>query len=342
MSNDTEILSPEAFQARLAEMQAQFQQQIAALQASGNVAEIQTASAQYQAEVAALTQRFQADMAAESASMVDAVNELRGNSFWGDASLDHHLDPYDAVPTDDECAHLMLLGAMYVEENNMLDHLVNLIAPADLTTKTKSTLIEFFSSLDMNIEGIVPIEMQTLLSDSWGIESSEALKNMLGWLLKEGHNQELQQLIKYSDIVEASAECCIADFRERFDRPLAYEDYSEDEFKQQLIIAENVKSKLTKGGIAAWDIARYVHLLRLGYMAEYMSANDCWIYLRRLKQPAGKLFESWNDFVNSYTQGYRWWAGTSGPIEDACHRLLENPNSPWLYFGWLNETAAVH
>lgn len=329
MSDNDQPLTPETFQAIMAKKQTDFQNKIAELQASGDFASIAPASEQFKAEVAALTQKFQADMGMASPQPTYSSNQPVA-------------DDYDAVPQDDECIMLMLLGAMYVEENHMLEHMLELNSAENLQNDGKRILTEFFSSLDMNMEGVDPTEIQYLLSDSWGIESVEALKNMLAWLLKEGHNQSLMQLIKYCEVQPQIDQRTIADFRIRFDQPLAYQDYAEKEFLDTLTLAENLSQKLSPAGIWAWDTARYVHLLRLGYLAGYMTSNDCWVHLRRLKQPVSSQFANWEAYVHSYIEGYRWWSGTSGPIEDACHRLLKHPNSPWLYFGWLNGPDKVH
>ncbi|GAB1267648.1 hypothetical protein NBRC116493_09010 [Aurantivibrio infirmus] len=329
MSDQSEILTPESFQLIMAKMQVDFQKKIEALQAAGDYFEIAPASEQFKAEVEALTKQFQEDMGVPTA----AQDSLAQQSI---------RDELDASPNDDECTMLMLLGAMYVEENNMLEHMLQLNSTEALTKNSKQILTNFFSTLDMNIEGVDPEEMKYLLSDSWGIETVESLKNMLAWLLKEGHNKSLMQLIGYCNNQTTAEARSIEDFRIRFDQPLAYEEYSEQEFKNTLILAENLQAKLPAAGIWAWDVARYVHLLRIGYMANYMTSNDCWVYLRRLLQPVSDRFESWEDYVHSFTQGYRWWSGTSGPIEDACHRLLKHPNSPWLYFGWFTPPKQMH
>lgn len=326
MSDDDAVLSPAAFQAKIAEMQVNFQRQIAELQAAGDYAGIGTASAQYQSEVTALTNKFQAAMANLNSDHIGALV----------------VDEYDAVPKDDQCAQLMLLGAMYVEENNMLMHMRNLYPTDKLNADRSTILTEFFSSLDMNMEGVDVVETRDLLADSWGIENIESLKNTLGWLLKEGHNKNIMQLINYANSRPEQGSRSLEDFRQCYDQPLAYDDYSEKDFSNILLVARSFQAKLPAAGIWAWDVARYVHLLRLGYMAAYMKSDECWVYLRRLLEPVSKNFSSWREYVQSYTQGFRWWSDTSGPIEDACHRLLEDPQSPWLYFGWFTPPSQIH
>lgn len=328
MADQNENLTPETFQAIMAKMQTEFQKKIETLQASGDYAGIAPASEQFKAEIAQLTKQFQADMGVPSAASPNPAYEKM-------------QDEYDSVPDDDECITLMLLGAMYIEENNMLEHMLQMNPAETLAKDNKQILTEFFSTLDMNIEGVEPEEMQYLLSDSWGIENAESLKNMLAWLLKEGHNKSLMQLINYCYTIPTDSRS-LEDFRLRSDQPLAYEEYSAKEFNDTLILAENLQAKLSPAGIWAWDVARYVHLLRLGYLSGYITSKDCWVHLRRLQKPVADKFNSWEDYAHSYTEGYRWWSGTSGPIEDACHRLLHHPNSPWLYFGWLTLPEQVH
>jgi len=88
--------------------------------------------------------------------------------------------------------------------------------------------------------------------------------------------------------------------------------------------------------VRAWDLARYVHLLRLGYLAGMLPSNECWPRLGRLREPVLQEFDGWADFAQSYLAGLQLWSGTrGGTFEDSCRRLLEHPRSPWTYFGWL-------
>lgn len=297
-------------------MQAELQTRIGEAQAKGDFASIGTLSAEFQKKVMALAAEFSASLASGAQAM-SAIAEV---------------EEEDPLPTDDECAKLMLLGAMYVEENERLAQLDSNLEPDEYAAEERQILIECFCALDMGAN-VEPSAVREVLKDSWGVEGKESLVTILAWLLKEGHHAQLTKLIAFCKANPVLESRTIERFREQFDQPLAYEDLSEDAFRRGLIYAESREAKLPPAGIRAWDIARYVHVLRLGYMSGFIHADESWLHLRRLRG-ISREFSSWQDYVNSYVVGYRWWSGTAGPIEDACQRLLQHPKSPWTHFGW--------
>lgn len=339
----------ESFQALIEKKQTELNEEIARLQASGDIAALKPATQKFREEIGELTQQFHEDIA-NNPPVASSMPSFENNTIDKDTTFDEERveesfsvrSDFDAVPQDDECAHLMLLGAMYVEENFMLDHMCERYDEAELQKNGRSIQTEFFSSLDMNITDMPSEEILQVLNESWGIGSIEALKNMLSWLLKEGHNKELVDLIRYCEFQPVAESRSLIEFRELNNNPLAFNDYSEKEFSDTCLMAESFKHELNGSSIWAWDAARYVHLLHLGYMSSLMSSKDCWIFLKRLLEPTKKHFNSWEEYTHSYIQGYRWWSGTSGPIEDACYRLLNHPYSPWLHFGWFSAPENVH
>lgn len=333
----------ESFQALVEKKQAELYEKIAELQANGDIAALQPATQKFREEVAELTKQFHEDIANNPPAAPAPPQEAQAffeEAGFGDTQQER--SDYDAVPHDEQCAHLMLLGAMYTEENYMLDHMCERYDEAELQADGRNIQTQFFSSLDMNITDMPTEEIRQVLDDSWGISTVESLKNMLSWLLKEGHNKELMDLVRYCEAQPNPETRSLEEYRSFINNPLAYEDYSEKEFSDTCLMAESYKYELQGSNIWAWDAARYVHLLHLGYMARLMSAKDCWIFVRRLLEPVKKNFNSWEEYTHSYIQGYRWWSGTAGPIEDACYRLLNHPYSPWLHFGWFTSSGSLH
>jgi hypothetical protein len=312
-------------------LQAEFQKKLAEAQAKGDFTAIGALSTGLQNAIQELSQRLTASFSAPG-----DMSALLGETSSSEEEEDEEIDDEEAIPKDDECIQLMLLGAMYVEENNTLERMVKNNSEEEFAVQLKEILAACFSALDMNMTGIVPEEIQDVLAESWDVSSKDDLTNRLAWLLKEGHHKEIKQLISYAKTNPSPESRTLADFRARFDEPLAFKDETEEEFRDALVLAENMAPKLSPAGIRGWDVARYVQVLRLGYMAGFIGSDECWVYLRRLKEPAAKTFIDWKDFAHSYMMGFRWWSGTSGPIDDACKRLLEHPKSPWRVFGWFS------
>lgn len=318
-------MTPEEYQAKLMTMQAELQQQISEVQAKGDFASIATLSAEFQKKIMALAAEF-------SSSFMPGIQEMATMAAVPDMNMAMNTD--DSLPTDDESTKLMLLGAMYVEENERLVQLDKNLSSQEYKANEKQILVECFCALDMGVSDIAPERVREVLKDSWGVDNKESLVNVLAWLLKEGHHQQLMQLISFCKANTSLETRTIERYREQFDQPLAYENISEESFRRGLILAESKEARLSSAGIRAWDIARYVHVLRFGYMSRFIHADECWLHLKRLSSVVSE-FTDWRDYSHSYIVGYRWWSGTAGPIEDACQRLLDHPKSPWTYFGWI-------
>jgi len=323
-------MTPDEYQARLMSLQSDLQKKISDVQVRGDFAAIAELSTDFQKKVAALATEFSASFAAGNfaSGMAQLVQSMESTPYDEDQNNDN-----EALPSDDHHAQLMLFGAMYVEENERLKLLDKNISADEYKQDERQILTECFCALDMGASNVAPERVREVLQDSWNIDGKESLVNTLAWLLKEGHQQQLMRLIAFCKANPTLESRTIVRYREQFDEPLAYEDESEQTFRRGLVLAESREAKLTAAGIRGWDVARYVHVLRFGYMARFIHADECWLHLMRLG-PVVKEFASWNDFAHSYVVGYRWWSGTAGPIEDACQRLLDHPKSPWKYFGW--------
>jgi len=331
------MMTPDEYQSKLISLQSELQKQLAELQAKNDFAGIAALSAGFQKKVADLAAEFSASFSAGNFanSMTHLINSVMRET---DGAAEAGIDKRDELPLNDDCARLMLFGAMYVEENERLRQLDKNISGDQYRNNEKQILTECFCALDMGAASVEPERVREVLKDSWDINDKESLVTTLAWLLKEGHHQRLMQLISFCKSNPSLESRTISRFREQFDEPLAYEESSEQTFRRGLVLAESKEAKLTAAGIRGWDIARYVHVLRFGYMARFIHADECWLHLQRL-EPVVNEFTGWNDYAHSYIVGYRWWSGTAGPIEDACQRLLDHPKSPWKHFGWFENRA---
>jgi hypothetical protein len=244
------------------------------------------------------------------------------------------LTPQNPVSVDH--ARLMFFGAMYVEENDILSAIDQNTEDDISKEDLKSLLIEGFSPLDMNMEEYPATdEMETMLAENWGIQSKNDLFNVLDNLLKEGDHKSLMQLISFNKTHPRMEQRTVENYRERFGEPLAFDEMPDNEFKKILAVAEQAETILPRCGVRGWDIARYVHLLRLAFLGNMINAKEAWKLLEKIKEPAQKTFSNWIEFAQSFTVGRKIWSGTASALDDACKRLIKHPKSPWNVFGWL-------
>jgi len=306
-------------------LQVELQKQIADIQARGEFTSIATLPVEFQKKVMPLAAEFSASFS-YGTQLQDAVTAIQ-ESGATDAADEFSED--DVLPANDGLARLMLLGAMYVEENERLSQLDANVPMAEYQANEKQILTECFCALDMGTSGIDPERVREVLK-TVGVLITKSRWSTLAWLLKEGHHAQLTQLIAFCKANPSLGSRTIERFREQADKPLAYDGATDEAFRRGLILAESKQAKLTTAGIRGWDFARYVHVMRFGYMTGFIQSGECWLHLQRLHKPTLSAFTGWHDYVHSYSVGYRWWSGTAGPIEDACQRLLGHPKSPWI------------
>ena len=73
-------------------------------------------------------------------------------------------------------------------------------------------------------------------------------------------------------------------------------------------VKENDK-QFSSSGIKAWDIARYVSVICLGYSAEYIEANDGITLLLQILADARKNYSDWKTYYSDFMLGRKFWGG---------------------------------
>ena len=106
--------------------------------------------------------------------------------------------------------------------------------------------------------------------------------------------------------------------------------------ENNLAFIEGVENKMPEFGILAWDMARYVHVIRLCFIAGYLSDVECWDEINKITPICLSHFKDWDSFTKSYLIGRNFWNG-SDPEDDImtiCSQLNERKTSPWKHFSW--------
>lgn len=242
---------------------------------------------------------------------------------------------------------LMCMGAMYIEENQILDSLFDIIGSDlvegqeledDVKEQVLKEVSDYFFRLDMNFGPEVGGDCVEILQEMWAVvDKASALKNLED-IRNQGHRTKfnvLKDSVPSDGTIDATSlekfkQIFLFDFADSQEVQLKDEDYRK--LAQWL---QRTQKYVAKSGILAWDVARYVQLVRLSYVAGYFTDNEAWAEILKLGPVAEGKFNSWTEFAQSFLIGRTFWSGTeSAEAKAICERLLGHPASPWQFFSW--------
>lgn len=164
-------------------------------------------------------------------------------------------------------------------------------------------LIEDSEEDNDDLKDIMLPQAQQGLSDSWGIENADELIESADWLINEGHNQDaLAYLNEYDGTTETD--------RDTFDAKLKEQNLDEETYVS-LMAAYDAWSAYGDGAIAAWDLSRVGTIMGMGYAAGYCTYEEAMDKILEAAEKSQELFDSWEDFNQSYLYGYSYWAEES-------------------------------
>lgn len=164
-------------------------------------------------------------------------------------------------------------------------------------------LIEDSEEDNDDLKDIMLPQAQQGLSDSWGIENADELIESADWLINEGHNQDaLAYLNEYDRTTETD--------RDTFDAKLKEQNLDEETYVS-LMAAYDAWSAYGDGAIAAWDLSRVGTIMGMGYAAGYCTYEEAMDKILEAAEKSQELFDSWEDFNQSYLYGYSYWAEES-------------------------------
>ncbi|MFP5518572.1 MAG: DUF1266 domain-containing protein [Bdellovibrionia bacterium] len=224
------------------------------------------------------------------------------------------------------------MAAMYVEEAQLLKELLEEFDPEnDDAAVIQEAVDEGFLRIDMNYGPEVKANAIDILEQMWDITNQEDLLDTFDFLLKQGHRGKFKALVSHLDNFEKFKQIFEFDFADNDEVQMADEDY-------ESLIAWLKKAVALIGApsILAWDMARVIHLLRLGVLADYITPEKAWPLIDSVYPVVQGQFKDWKHFAQSYLIGLTFWAGQEDPIVKACcERLFGDPNfSPWVYYKW--------
>ena len=242
---------------------------------------------------------------------------------------------------------MMCMGAVFVEENHVLDDLFEIIGSdlvdgqelqSDAKEQVLDEVAEYFFRLDMNWGREIQADCIGILEEYWGVKSREQVLTTLENIRQQGHRAKFGVLKSFvppegpmsASNLEKFKQVFSFDFSEDHPAQMVDEDY------QKLAAwMQRTNKYISDCGILGWDVARFVHLVRLSFVAGYIDDNEAWGEILKMAPLAEGKFKDWMEFSQSFLIGRTFWSGGEDPqVKMICERLLGHPASPWQFFSW--------
>ena len=151
-----------------------------------------------------------------------------------------------------------------------------------------------------------------ILAKWWNIKSERDLLQTLGWLETDGHSAIYRQA--------------------KAGKSTEFQKFFIKEFQDVLQGVD----------LTAWDLGRYVSLVRWGHHAGYLNEDKLWKMLDRTCSRLQQTYTSWEHFAEHYILGRFFWNGK--PEEQqmyfALEYLLDNEHSPWKMVPWNTDLSS--
>ncbi|WP_374075406.1 DUF1266 domain-containing protein [Bdellovibrio bacteriovorus] len=251
------------------------------------------------------------------------------------------------LPETDLEKKLMCLGAVFVEENQVLDELFqvvgsDLVEGQELAPEIKEQVLneigEYFFRLDMNYGPDIKADCIGILEEFWAVHDKKSALVNLENIRTQGHRTKFNVLkstlpsdgnIDFAAMEKFKQIFCF-DFAENQEMQM-----SDDDYRKLATWLQSTNKYLKESNILAWDAARYIHLVRLSFVSGYLSDNEAWAEILKLAPIIEDRFDSWMEFSQSFLIGRTFWSGGADPqVKSICERLLGHPASPWQFINW--------
>lgn len=146
-------------------------------------------------------------------------------------------------------------------------------------------------------------ESRESLTKWWEVHNAHEFHLLLDQLRAKGHQEVFEQCKK------------VIDENGGADADISKIDYAKYKINPEAaVLMQFVKDHYAafgKSGIKAWDIARYVSVVCLGYSAEYIEADQGYQYLLAILADTRKSYKDWNTYYKDFMLGRRFWGGDS-------------------------------
>ncbi len=187
---------------------------------------------------------------------------------------------------------------------------------------------------DFNLFGGIPANddsktiMQAGLADSWGVEDRASADENIDWILSEGHRVDFAENMKALEDAGVTADTSTEDLAALLKDEYDFEDETANSFAR----AFGVYTEHGADAIAAWDYSRAMYLLSAYYHAGYYTEQEALDKSLKVAQTIQSMYESWDDFMDSYLWGYDYWAEEeSTERREIYNKLKAQSDSPFRF-----------
>ncbi|WII73140.1 DUF1266 domain-containing protein [Bdellovibrio sp. 22V] len=242
---------------------------------------------------------------------------------------------------------MMCLGAAFIEENQVLDELFqvvgsDLIDGQELSEEQREQILneigEYFFRLDMNYGPDIKADCIEILEDFWGVRDTKSAEQTLENIRTQGHRTKFNVLRSVLPADGSMDAVSLDKFKQIF--CFDFEDsqnlqMSDEDYRKLAQWIQRTNKYLKEAGILGWDAARYVQLVRLSFVAGYLDDNQAWAAVLKLAPLVEGHFTTWMEFSQSFLIGRTFWSGSDDPqVKGICEKLLGHPASPWQFISW--------
>ncbi len=206
------------------------------------------------------------------------------------------------TPRNEHEKWLLAVSANYVEINQDI-----------LKDGAEKKELERFWRLDMGCDEEEAVQCVETLEEWWNIADQETAIETLEWLIDEGDRKD------FKSIAEALA---------RDENPLQEED---ENGEQKIDVVRQYAPSLGRCGILGWDLIRYYYVIRMCFVAGYLSTKECWDLFEKAEPLIQREGKSWKDLLQQYWVGFAYWGGEE--IDERkvlIERMLHHPESPYV------------
>ena len=187
---------------------------------------------------------------------------------------------------------------------------------------------------DFNLFGGIPANddsktiMQAGLADSWGVEDRTSADENIDWILSEGHRVDFAENMRALEDAGVTADTSTEDLAALLKDEYDFEDETANSFAR----AFGVYTEHGADAIAAWDYSRAMYLLSAYYHAGYYTEQEALDKSLEVAQTIQSMYESWDDFMDSYLWGYDYWAEEeSTERREIYNKLKAQSDSPFRF-----------
>lgn len=174
------------------------------------------------------------------------------------------------------------------------------------------------------------------LAEWWGIESREELLDQLKALQGDGgYNHTWKEYVKYqADGMQLGQLFDIAS------------DITSGDFSNRMSVVQQYGQKFGARGILAWDLCRYVCLVRWGFRLGFVSEQEANELLLPVAKRLQSTYSSWQQMGEEYLIGRKFWdeehwKKNATEYNRIYKLLLTEKNSPWMKIPWNTDLGAA-